>query len=152
MICHLLDSVMPSGGTLATALPQLVGKRLFAFILRAIDETYYRESEVLANIGVCYYVITDYTNDFGLPYYYKLTKSDIPTDIKNPYTGGITISLEGDDIYWLYNFGSSLVSSSSFLGSLLNFNIGSYNLLGLLFGSGFIVYLGWVVVKWVVPL
>lgn len=145
------ESFLPSGGTLATTVPQLVGNRLFAFILRAIDGTYYKESEILSTVGVCYYVISDITNDFGFPYYYKITKSDIPPDIKNPYTGGVDFNLEGDDIYLLYNFGSSLVNSSSFLGSLLNYKIGGYNLLGLLFGGGFLVYVGWSVVKWVIP-
>ena len=145
-------SVLPAGGTVANAIPQCVGNAIFAFILKSYDNQVFKQSEVLDSIGVCYYVITDSTNELGFPIYYKLTPSDIPSDIKNPFTGGIYIDLSGDDIYWLYNFGSSLVSSSSFIGSLLNFNIGGYNLLGLLFGSGFIVYIGWVVVKWIIPL
>lgn len=146
------NSVLGSDGTLAAQIPELVGNRIFGFILRTLDGVYYKQSEVLNSVGVCYYVISDAVDDLGLPIYYKLTKSDIPSNIENPFGSDIFFDFEGDDIYWLYNLGSSLVSSSSFVGSLLNFKIGNYNLLGLLFGGGFIVYVGWVIVKWVIPL
>lgn len=147
------EAVLTAGGTVAETFPQYVGNRIFAIVLTVYDNEMLKRSEVLETIGVCYYVVTDSTTDFGFPIYLKLTKSDLPSDINNPFNsnGGFLLDLEGDDIYWLYNLGSSLVNSSSFIGSLLNFKIGNYNLLGLLFGSGFMIYVGWVVVKWIIP-
>lgn len=52
---------------------------------------------------------------------------------------------------FLYDFGTKVVSSSETVYDVLNYQIGGYSLLSLLFGSGFLVFLGWVVVKWVIP-
>lgn len=54
------------------------------------------------------------------------------------------------DIYWLYDLGKTLVTTN-LLFNLLNINIGGTNLVTLLFGGGFILYVSWVVVKWIIP-
>lgn len=60
-------------------------------------------------------------------------------------------SLGGSDIYWLYNVGSSLVGISGTINEFLNIQIGGHNLVTVLFGSGFLIYVSWVIVKWVIP-
>lgn len=74
-----------------------------------------------------------------------------PEDYKPPeiIQGGI----EGNEtITFLYNTGQQLSGTGSWLSTILNYKIGDYNLLSLMIGGGFIVYMGWVVLKWIIPI
>ena len=73
----------------------------------------------------------------------------LPDNYSSPFDSLTFIG--GTDIYWLYNFGSSIIGSSSVINTILNYRIGDYNLVTLLFGGGFVIYLGWVVIKWIIP-
>lgn len=73
----------------------------------------------------------------------------IPNDYSPPIFGSSTIL--GTDVIWLYNVGSALFSSADLVNDVLAFNIGGTNLITLLFTGGFLVYMGWVVVKWLIP-
>lgn len=57
-----------------------------------------------------------------------------------------------DDIYFLYNIGQMLVSKLIPISDILQFKIGNQNLITLLFGGGFIVYVSWIIIKWFIPL
>lgn len=54
-------------------------------------------------------------------------------------------------IMFLYTVGQQLVGASTFFTDVLTFNIGGVSLFTILFGGGFLVYVGWVVVKWLIP-
>lgn len=53
---------------------------------------------------------------------------------------------------FLYSFGVYLSKASNVVNDVLNFNVGDYSFLYVLCGSGFLVYCGWVVIKWLVGL
>lgn len=57
----------------------------------------------------------------------------------------------GSDIYFLYNFGETIFDRVLNMNSVLNFGINGYSLISLLTDC-FLVYAGWCIVKWVVPL
>lgn len=73
----------------------------------------------------------------------------IPNDYSPPIFGSSTIL--GTDVIWLYNVGSALFSSADLVNDILSFNIGGTNLITLLFTGGFLIYMGWAVVKWMIP-
>lgn len=73
----------------------------------------------------------------------------IPDDYSPPVFGSSTIL--GTDVIWLYNVGSALFSSADLVNDVLAFNIGGTNLITLLFTGGFLIYMGWAVVKWLLP-
>lgn len=75
--------------------------------------------------------------------------SYIPDDYEPPIFGSSTIL--GTDVIWLYNVGSALFSSADIVNEILAFNIGGTNLITLLFTGGFLLYMGWTVVKWFIP-
>lgn len=75
--------------------------------------------------------------------------SYIPDDYEPPIFGSSTIL--GTDVIWLYNVGSALFSSAGVVNEILAFNIGGTNLITLLFTGGFLIYMGWTVVKWFLP-
>lgn len=54
-------------------------------------------------------------------------------------------------ILFLYTVGQQLVGASTFFTDVLTFNIGGVSLFTILFGGGFLVYVGWVIVKWLIP-
>lgn len=80
--------------------------------------------------------------------YFTIPEEYFPQDYIPPVIDSITI--DGSDIYWLYNFGRFLASSGNRLDDILNFRIGSTNLITLIF-AGFTVYMGWTIIKWAIP-
>lgn len=75
--------------------------------------------------------------------------SYIPDNYEPPIFGSSVIL--GTDVIWLYNVGSALFSSADVVNEILAFNIGGTNLITLLFTGGFLIYMGWTVVKWFLP-
>lgn len=73
----------------------------------------------------------------------------IPDKYAPPVFGSSIIL--GTDVVWLYNVGSALFSSADIVNEILAFNIGGTNLITLLFTGGFLLYMGWTVVKWFLP-
>ncbi len=57
-----------------------------------------------------------------------------------------------DTLYWLYSFGYELFNQSSVFADILNYRIGDVSLIGLLLANGFMIYMGWTIVKWFIPL
>lgn len=80
----------------------------------------------------------------------KLPDNFIPVDYIPPVIGSVIIG--GDDIFFLYNLGSSLSSMGKSFADIISFPIGSTNLITLLLSSGFIFYMGWCIIKWFIPL
>lgn len=56
-----------------------------------------------------------------------------------------------DDIFFLYDLGQKILSNN-LIEQLLNFDINGSTFFDLLFGGGFIVFVGWCIIKWVIPL
>ena len=64
-----------------------------------------------------------------------------------PYT---SIPYDGP-LGFLYNMGLMLSGSTEWVGDVLNFSIFGYPLYSLMFGAGFILVLGWTVLRFVIP-
>lgn len=60
-------------------------------------------------------------------------------------------SVPDNPILFLYTVGKQLVGGSTFFMDVLTFNIGGVSLFTVIFGGGFLVYVGWVIVKWFIP-
>ncbi len=59
-------------------------------------------------------------------------------------------SLEDDTgVFWLYNFGAKVFNAGYELDNILGFGIGNYNFFYILLSGGFLVYMGWCVIKFI---
>ena len=125
-----------------------VGAPILAFLIREFGSLRMNTKTALDNVGVCYYVMRNVAS-FDRQYY-RLPMSDVEKlQLNNPYLASNPV--DGEDIYFLYNLGQLLVPLSSSISSILTFNVGGYTILSLLFTSGFMAYMTWVVAKWVFP-
>ena len=61
-------------------------------------------------------------------------------------------SLDNGILLWLYSIGDLLLSANNVLNDILSFSVGGVNVFYILFGSGFLIYIGWTIVKWFIPL
>lgn len=125
--------------------------RIYALCLRMYDTTTYSTEYIANSIGVCYYVISksslgDLNNEM---YYLRLDTASIPSNIVSPFTNSNSV-VGGEDVYFLYNLGSYIVSQSDIFNSILSFSIGNYTLFTLICTVGFTVYMSWAVFKWVI--
>lgn len=110
--------------------------------------------------GVCYYVqvtgkYSDYVPDNGLivdsPGTYMRLPADCIKDIvSNPLDNNLII--QGESIDLLVSLGQNLLKSSHVVYEFLTYDIGGTNLITILFGSGFMIYVSWVVIKWFIPI
>lgn len=140
---------LEEGGRIATDWPELVGDTIYGFSVVNYGGRFLSDDERKA-IGTCYYVVAPRSSPTNLVYW-RLTLSDIPDNIVDPFLGGGGL-ISGSDIFWLYSLGNFLFSNISFATNLLNFSISGYNFISLLFGAGFLIYVGWCVTKWFIPL
>lgn len=81
--------------------------------------------------------------DLFLPADYPLD-----TDIPDP----VPINPDDGILSWLYNLGGLALGSSNLINQLLSIDIGGANLFYILFGGGFLLYAGWCIVKWFIPI
>lgn len=51
----------------------------------------------------------------------------------------------------LYDLGKSTLNSIPLINEIFNFSVGGMSVFSLLLGGGFIVYMGWSIVKWFIP-
>lgn len=61
-------------------------------------------------------------------------------------------TINGEDVYLLYNLGQYLNSFTTGAYDLFNYKIGGIPLFQLMFGSGFFLALGWLIIKFIVPI
>lgn len=109
----------------------------------------------LDRIDRCYYIIGGYTYDIvPLPTFYRISKDDVLKFCTNEPVSSLTPKpFNGRDVQLLYNFGRTVYHfSATALTRLLEFDVGGINLLSLFFGTGFIIYVGWVILKFTIPL
>lgn len=109
--------------------------------------------------GVCYYVQTrddykdidsNYVFSYAQGTFMRLPSDSLSGIVGNPFQDLLPVT--GSDVYFLYNLGHNLVSVSSSVYDILTYDIGGTSLATILFGGGFLLYVSWVVVKWVIPL
>lgn len=144
------SSVLSNTDGIAVAMPELLGRTILAFKI-----VNYNHSIVDIDDPdmICYYIgYPDLVTINGVfcPYV-RIMKRDIPVDIVNPFFASTPV--KGDDIYFLYSLGQQLVPLSSQLSAILNYDIDKqgHTILSVLFISGFSIYMGWVLFKWVFP-
>ena len=135
---------------------------IYAFLITHYQNITFREQSAIDYVGVCYYGFTGYNVDIvdgnevprqgvGNGTYIRIPFDDLPVGIVAPFGHGVS-SINGTDIYWLYNLGDYLTYNGVSFSDLLNKDINGVSLLSLMFGVGFFIYVGWVVLKWVIPL
>lgn len=96
-----------------------------------------------------YYFVKIPTNYIWvIPADFPVTDRYHPTDFETTYDKPYA----SEDIYFLYDIGQLLISKLPSISEILNFRIGNQPFITLLFGGGFIIYIGWSVFKWFVPL
>lgn len=139
------NNVLSADSSLVQDFPELSGSLVYCFCIRQRDSNLYSLSDIRNSIGVCYYVFVENNGDE----YWRLPYSDIPEGIEDPF-GSSGVIVSGDDVIWLYNFGDFLISNSSSVFEVLNYNVNGVSLLSVFFGAGFITYVGWVLFKFLV--
>lgn len=137
---------LKSGGQIATTDPDLIGTEIYGFLIYVYEDKFFTTKQANVNIGVCYYVLRQ-SGGLDQGKYLRLSLSDVQiSDPSNPFQGGSFV-VKGEDVNWLYNLGSVLVSKTADIYDLLNFEVLGYNLISIMFGVGFIVYAGIVIKK-----
>lgn len=130
--------------------PECNGYSIVAFKMLKYEGVFYDDYEV------CYYIMfpaglnngaSDFqSSDIGL---WRCTSSDVSSmSFHNPF-GDPAVENPGG-VYWLYYWGDYLLNGF-FLVDLLNYEVGNTNLFSLIITSGFLVYMGWALLKWVIP-
>lgn len=123
------------------------GIPIYAAVLLMFDHSRHKADTVINSIGVCYYVYSSSRVPFDKDplatagCYYRLRSTDIPSNIKNPFTDKVNLG-DVEDIYWLHDLGRTVVTMSSQVASILTFDFLGMDLLSLLTVTGFTVYMG----------
>lgn len=111
-----------------------------------LNGTYTNDTSV-STFGHCYYCLIDYGNYLaGTP-----SASSSGNWRYMQISNYISPVISNDPVTFLYQFGENIVSVSNTVYEFLSQDIGGYSLLSLMFGSGFLIFAVWVVVKWVIP-
>ncbi|MBD5585737.1 MAG: hypothetical protein HDQ88_11695 [Clostridia bacterium] len=135
-----------------------INDTVYAFkLVRVRDQTppasWYEE------FGVCYYVQTrsnykdidpDYSFSYANGTFMRLPSSALTGIVGNPFNSITPIGGEG--VHFLYSLGQNLVNFAVDVQDILTYDIAGTNLVTVLFGGGFMLYVAWVVVKWVIPI
>lgn len=138
-----------SGG-LGDNFPELLGSPIFAFYLIRRDDDTFTKDYISQTPGVCYYCsnTSGYNNDV---YWYRLLSVDVDPewDIVGSSIGDLDTS---SGVGFLVSLGQNLVSISNTLLDLVTFEVAGQPLFYYFVGGGFIIFAGWVIVKWAIPL
>lgn len=132
------------------------GRRLEIYALRCLE---YNSSEVTNAVTAYYFYHQSFPVALG-PYLTLVPQSMIDSinsgsnPLEDPflnYSDSGDLAYNQDSIFsWLYNLGANIISND-LVSDLLSFKVGDYNLISLLIQGGFMVYVGWVITKWVIP-
>lgn len=60
--------------------------------------------------------------------------------------------LEGEGVYWLASVGQLVIKYANKFEDIINFKINGYSFLTLVSTTGFLLYMGWTIVKWIIPI
>lgn len=137
-------------GGLADSIPGLLGAPIFAFYLVQLDNDTFTKDYITQSPGVCYYC----SNTSGVNneiYWYRINSVDINPDWN--IVGSSIVDLDtSSGVGFLVSLGQNLVSISNTLLSLVTFEVAGKPLFYYFVGGGFIIFAGWVIVKWAIPL
>ena len=132
-----------SGMDLTEGMPDLIDAPIIGIQMYRYKGTYYNEFET------CYYASA---NDN----LYRITQSDVEKlkaqGMQNPWAPPTAPpAFNGENIFeWLYNFGKGLIQDNGLI-NILSYDIGGYNILSFLTANGFIIVMGWIIIKFVIP-
>ena len=138
------NKAAPTGLDVTTEYPECVNKDIVAVKLYA----YYGEEQ--PDFQVAYYV---QVNPNAI--HYKLSSSDVGTmfeqGMENPFATP-SDELSGNNfLVWMHNFGQTLTGENMII-NLLNTEILGFSMIEIIFGSGFLIYVGWVFTKFIIGL
>lgn len=124
---------------------------VYAFTLHSAGDFVASPEWYASHEKYCYYMFTEsYDMNGGLSggrgVYLRMQSSDL--ELVVPPSGS---PVQGEDVYFLYSLGQNLVSFANQVYSILVTPIGNTTLINLLLGSGFTLYISWVIFKWVIP-
>ena len=124
-------------------IPNIVGAQIVAVQMYRYMGTYYNEYET------CFYASA---NDN----LYRITQADVNQlkgqGMEDPWaTPTAPPAFNGNNILeWLYDFGKNLIQDNGLI-NVLSYDIGGYNILSFLTANGFIIVMGWIIIKFVIP-
>lgn len=139
-----------TSGGLGDFFPELLGSPIFAFYLTRYDDDTFTKDYISQSVGVCYYCsnTSGYNSDI---FWYRLVSVDVNPDWD--IVGSSIADLDtSSGAGFLVSLGQNLVSISDTLLDLVTFEVAGQPLFYWFVGGGFIIFAGWVIVKWSIPL
>ena len=139
----------PADGELCELMPELAGNAVLGLRIRSLPPG--SDLALPDIIETCYYVLNN-----GSSMLYRCTQADVDAmrddGLKDPWLTSDPPSVDGNEgiLFFLHMLGQYLLENT-FLIDLLNFRVGDFAFIDLIFGAGFITYVTWVIIKWAVP-
>lgn len=147
-----LDYFVPSNSPIVNFVSHLNGARVY-YVRGHFDLSPGTPSGVPVDYGLFYagYQVYSVDDEAYYNYLYKLLPSDL--ELIDPVAPDSNYAPTFNGSNWfefLASFGKTLLNDNWLL-DLLTVDIGGYNIMALMFGAGFIIYMGWSIVKWAIP-
>lgn len=131
----------------------IVGEIIVKAVKTDFYNNYYTTAESYKKFGSVTGTSSRYYNIFSTAIGYFI--SYLPSEfIPNNYVAPSTLIAPFDtssSLSFLYTFGEFLSGTASDFEDILNLQVGSTNLWTLIFGSGFLIYAGWIIIKFIIP-
>lgn len=130
----------------------LAGKFTLGLFSRQ-DIEYYNPIESLTQFGYQYLYITNSdagsTTGYNHTYIAKFIPfNDIPLELSKPFDNYyVGSALSEGSLFFLYGIGESLGDLTNVINSLVGWQVGSLSFFNIVFGGGFIIFVGWVIIK-----
>lgn len=81
--------------------------------------------------------------------FYKMNEKDL--NAAQPIFENVSDTFNGENWFeFLAGFGRNLLVENSLI-DILTYKVGDYTVLSIMFGAGFIIYIGWTITKWAIP-
>lgn len=131
----------------------LASNTVYAFTANTIGDYTLTDKDHSTLKDPFYYALVNVSYPYSLsgtsptqPCYYRIPSSNLNGII--PPSTNLDFS---DNIHFLYSFGDFLTNTLTDISDLLGFSIGGSSFLLLIAGGGFLVYMAWVVIKFIIP-
>ena len=166
------DIVYPSKTTTLEMLKPLSGKAYlqeYTGFKATSDTKFAKDHPMWVNAPIMAYKMIEYESviydNYETAFYaqasttlYRLSDSDIALlkakGMEDPWPNGAmepSPSFDGSNILeWAHNLGESLISENGII-SVLSKDIGGYTIMDLITGNGFLIVMGWIIIKFVIP-
>lgn len=81
--------------------------------------------------------------------FYKMNAEDL--NIAQPVFENVSDLFNGENWFeFLAGFGRNILVENNLI-DILTYKVGDYTVLSIMFGAGFIIYIGWTITKWAIP-